>query len=329
MLISKTPLRLGLFCGGSDLPSFYSMEEGAALSITIDKYIYVMTHTTPHIGVRTMYDVVEDSSTLEAMQHRITKETLRHFDITKELTVASISDILSKGSGLGSSSAFTVGLIRNISYLKYGIDSKKYIAENACNVEMNLCSYPVGKQDQYASSYGGLNFFRFGTDGTVTRDNINISRNTLNTLENNLLLVYSGKGRQANIILQQQQEAMLDKDKFAIVAKARDMAYEGLKYLQNGDIDYLGDAFKESWNNKKKLVSSISNEYIDQVYNFATKNGATSGKLLGAGGGGFFLFYVKNYNRKKLSQLIVNEFPLCKVYDFKFSYEGSQLLAMD
>jgi len=327
MLITRTPLRLSFFCGGSDLPAFYRQEEGAALSITIDKYIYVMAHKTPHIGIRTMYDTIEEVDDIDSMQHIISKETLKYFNISKEITVASISDILAKGSGLGSSSAFTVGLVNALSSFKWEIESKKYIADVACEIEMDKCGYPVGKQDQYASAYGGLNHFTFEKDGNVLINNINIPKTTLSVLQDRLLLLYSGRGRKANTILQKQQHAMLDKEKFQAVVRARDKVFKGLDYLYKSQLDQFGELFHQSWIEKKNLVSSITDDYFDSIYNFAKTNKAVGGKLLGAGGGGFFIFYT--YNPRELGEKIVQEFPECKAYDFKFTYEGSQLMSLD
>ena len=169
MILSKTPLRISFFSGGSDMPSFYEKEKGATLSVTIDKYIYVMLHKTPHLGVKVMYDTIEEYPDVEQMQHAITRESLKHFGIDKEVTIASIADILAKGSGLGSSSAFTLGLVnvlanpdRHVSLM-----SREYLAQTAYYIERELCKYPVGKQDQYASAYGGLNLFEFHKDGSV------------------------------------------------------------------------------------------------------------------------------------------------------------------
>lgn len=328
MIISKTPLRISFFSGGSDLPAFYTRETGAALSVTIDKYVYVMAHKTPHIGIRTMYDKIEESPIIEDMQHVITREALKHFFIQKEITVASISDVLAKGSGLGSSSAFTVGLVNTLSYLRWQKDSSKtYLADIACQIEMNKCNYPVGKQDQYAAAFGGINLFEFKSDDSVVVNNINISRDTLQNLEKKLLLVYSGIGRDGNKILQAQQSAMTKADKFAAVARGRDKAYKGLEMLQTNQLDHFGYMLGKGWTDKKQLASSISDEYFDSVYDIAIKSGAAGGKLLGAGGGGFFLFYTND--KEKTKHAINADAPLCKVYDFKFSFEGSQLLAID
>jgi D-glycero-alpha-D-manno-heptose-7-phosphate kinase len=326
MIVSKTPLRISFFSGGSDMPSFYEKEDGAALSCTIDKFIYVCVHKTPHLGVRVMYDVIEETPDVEQMQHLITKEALKHFNVSKEITIASISDILSKGSGLGSSSAFTVGLINALASSKWDVASMHYLADIACHIEMDKCGYPVGKQDQYAAAFGGMNVFEFKKGGDVNVKEIRIGHENFNKLEENLLLVYSGRGRSANSILQKQQEAMSDKVKFDLVRRSRDKAYEGVKLLMRGDTDSFGALFHDAWMDKKSLVKEITQDYFDVIYDKAIAAGSIGGKLLGAGGGGFFLFYVSKEKREQVIDAITKD-SNCKIYDFRFHGYGSRIIA--
>lgn len=327
MILSKTPLRISFFSGGSDMPSFYTKETGAALSVTIDKFIYVMAHKTQHIGIKTMYDSIEEYKDIEDMQHLITQQSLKYYNINKEVTIASISDILSKGSGLGSSSAFTVGLINTLASTKYEVPSRKYLADTACEIEMLLCKYPVGKQDQYAAAYGGFNLFEFERNGDVTVSTVSIGRQSTKKLEDNLLLVYSGKSRQASSILQKQQTAMTnDKEKFNSVRKMRDRAYVAKKYIENGDFDSFGDMLHASWIDKKSVVKEISEDYFDIVYNKAVNAGAVGGKLLGAGGGGFFIFYVPPSKREAVIDAVTTDTE-CKVFDFSFYDSGSRIIS--
>jgi D-glycero-alpha-D-manno-heptose-7-phosphate kinase len=329
MIISRTPLRISFFSGGSDMPAFYQQETGAALSVTIDKYIYVMVHKTPHLGIRTVYDTIEETQDLEKMQHIITKECLKYYDLNSELTIASVSDILAKGSGLGSSSAFTVGLINALHHVSNNSvsGSRYFLANSACDVEMNKCNYPVGKQDQYAAAYGGFNLFEFNKDGTVNTNNFHINKNTLEDLQSNLMLVYSGKGRSANSILQKQKAAMSDKQKFGLVKRSRNKAYVAQEMLATGKIDDFGNLLHEAWMDKKGVVSDISADYFDNIYDTAMKNGALGGKLLGAGGGGFFLFYVPKEKQGIVKeQLLLTSLYQCAVYDFNFVDHGSQIV---
>jgi D-glycero-alpha-D-manno-heptose-7-phosphate kinase len=326
MIVSKTPLRISFFSGGSDMPSFFEKEPGAALSVTIDKYIYVMFHKTPHLGIKVMYDTIEEFPDVEQMQHAITRESLKYFDIEKEVTIASIADVLAKGSGLGSSSAFTVGLVNVLANPEQhvGLVGREYLAQTAYYIERELCNYPVGKQDQYASAYGGMNLFEFKKNNTVDVKPIINSRHIWTDLESRLLLVYSGRGRNANSILQKQAAAMNDETKFDLVRRSKDKAYTALKYLQYEDLDSFGDLLHEAWMDKKAVASEITNDYFDQIYSKALDAGALGGKLLGAGGGGFFLFYVPLSRKEEVKEAILKE-PSCKIYDFQFTESGSSI----
>lgn len=328
MIVSKTPLRISFFSGGSDMPSFYQKESGAALSVTIDKYIYVILHKTPHLGIKIMYDTIEEFPDVEQMQHAITRESLKYYDVLKEYTVASIADILAKGSGLGSSSAFTIGLINCLAHRdeqsRYSILTREYLAQKAYYVERELCKYPVGKQDQYASAYGGMNLFEFHADDSVDIKPLTYDRNLWSDLEKRLLLVYSGKGRNANSILQKQAAAMSETAKFDLVRRSRDKAFIGAKLLGENKLDDFGYLLHEAWLDKKGVASDITNEYFDDIYDRALKAGALGGKLLGAGGGGFFLFYVNSSNREAVISAVTND-TSCKIYDFAFTDFGSRI----
>lgn len=325
MIITKTPLRVCFFSGGSDLPSFYEKEDGASLSVTINKYIHVIAHQVPNMGVKVMYDDVEELHDLEQMRHAITRETLKLYNVNKEITVASISDIVSKGSGLGSSSAFTVGLVKAMSALKKESVSGSHIADIACQIEMVKCGYPVGKQDQYAAAYGGFNLFKFHTNGSVSADSITLNNKNIQKLQDNLLLVYSGRGRDANNILQKQQKAMSNIDKFKIVQRARDKAYEGRDLLLEGKVDEFGELLHKSWLDKKNICEDITQDYFDAVYEKAIDAGALGGKLLGAGGGGFFIFYVPQKDKEGVAWEVTRN-TACKVYDFEFTGNGSNIV---
>lgn len=325
MILTRTPLRISFFSGGSDMPSFYEKEDGAALSVTINKYIYTFVHTVPQLGVKCMYDNVEDLHDIEQMQHAITRETLKYYGITKEITTASISDIVTKGSGLGSSSAFTVGLVKALTTLTQEFSTRKQVADIACEIEMNRCGYPVGKQDQYAAAFGGMNLFRFKQNGDVDVDEIRLSNSNIEKLEKKLLLVYSGRGRDANNILQKQQKAMINNDKFNMVKKSKEKAFEGLELLYKGKLDDFGSLLHTSWLDKKSVCEEISQNYFDKVYDKAINSGALGGKLLGAGGGGFFIFYVPENKRQKVIDSVTTDTD-CKIYNFAFCGTGSNVV---
>ena len=325
MIITRTPLRISFFSGGSDMPSFYEKDFGAALSVTINKFIYVFAHNVPQMGVRCMYDDVEEHHDLEQMQHAITRETLKYYNITKEITTASISDIVTKGSGLGSSSAFTVGLVKAISTNKWDNTTRKYVAEIACEIEMNKCGYPVGKQDQYAATYGGMNLFKFYKDGSVDVQEILLIKPNVTALEKKLMLVYSGRGRDANNILQKQQKAMSSIEKFNLVKNSRDKAFVALDYINQGKLDDFGNLLHQSWIDKKEVCSDITQDYFDMVYQKAIDAGSLGGKLLGAGGGGFFIFYVPEDKREAVAKAVTTDTD-CRIYDFEFYGSGSSVV---
>lgn len=308
--------------------SFYSQEQGAALSVTIDKYINVCIHKTPNRGIRIMYDEIQDLDSLDMMNHEITKQTLQYFKVDREITIASLSDIPSKGSGLGSSSAFTVGLINgcNAAYGVPGGCSPNTLAELACHVEIERCGYPIGKQDQYAAAFGGINLFQFNLNETVNVLKPLTNTESIQKLEEHLLLVYSGVSRSANEILKKHNDAITaGGDKFKLIQKAVERAYVAASYLSDGKINDFGDLFHEAWMEKKEIAKGISQSFFDDVYDKAIKAGAIGGKLLGAGGGGFFLFYVSPEKRQNVINEI-NKFSGCKVYNFKFSWEGSKVV---
>jgi len=334
MIISKTPLRISFFSGGSDMSSFYQKSSGAAFSATIDKYIYVMTHNVPHSGFRNIYDSIEIVDEIDKMRHDITRETFKEYVTSEKYTTASISDVLARGTGLGSSSAFTVGLINTMIYenenrKKTPIKYSEILASAACKIEIDRCQYPIGKQDQYAAAYGGFNYLKFHSDESVTVIKPKITSETIQKLNENLLLVYSGVGRSANEILKNQKAAMLQEDKFNLVANGRDKAIKAVDFIERGDVDSFGNLLDMAWHDKKRVTKEISNDYFDGIYETAIMSGAIGGKLLGAGGGGFFIFYVPVSDREKLAQNILKKSPSCKIYDFNFVGTGSEIIYFD
>lgn len=326
MIVSKTPLRISFFSGGSDTPTFYEKEEGAALSVTIDKFVHVITRKTPNLPIKTMFDVVHETDNIEEMKHVISKESLKYFNISSEITLSSVSDVLLNGSGLGSSSSFTVGLVNNLLNINNIENNKESLARIACEIEMNKCGYPIGKQDQYAAAYGGFNLLTFFKNGSVGVDPI--KSEYLNKLNKNLLLVHSGRGRNANDFLQKQNSAMMDAVKFDKIKKNRDLVFDAIKYIKVGDLDSFGELLHQSWTNKRQIVSEITEDYFDSIYNLAINSGAIGGKLLGAGGGGFFIFYVKEDNKLNLSEQLEKN-TKCKIFPFNFYNKGSEIICYE
>jgi D-glycero-alpha-D-manno-heptose-7-phosphate kinase len=328
MIVTKTPVRISLFSGGSDLPAFFHKEDGAALSVTIDKYIYVMVHPTFNPGIRLKFDQVELFSDLDDVKHLITREALRYVygpNLFSGWEIASISDVSYNGCGLGTSSAFTVGLL-NALLSKPGYHSSQ-LASDACTIEIVNCGSPIGKQDQYAAAFGGMNLFQFEQSGRV-RTNEVTGRN-VELLQDNLIMFYTGIERDGNVILKDQSASMDDPIKFARVQRNRDRAFEAYRYIYDGDFDAVGDLFNQSWAEKKQISKGITTNALDDIYDDAIRAGALGGKLLGAGGGGFFLFYTPSYGAKRDVTNALGKHGNVKPLDFKFSYEGSKVIYND
>lgn len=335
MIVSKTPFRLSFFCGGSDMPAFYKRETGAAFSITINKYVYVCAHMTPQSTVRVMFDTVQELDDLNLMDHRITKEMLHYANIRSGITVSSISDVTPKGSGLGASSAFTVGLVHAIAKTKtpwaqnITAITPEWLAQTACDIEIVKSGYHIGTQDQFAAAYGGANLFEFHSNGTVSQKPHEIRLATLQELEQRLLLVYTGRSRQASSILEKQSASIsTSADKFLLAQQNKNRAYEAVEYLEQGRLDEFGRLLHYSWMDKRMIVSDMSRNDIDVIYDRAIAAGALGGKILGAGGGGFFIFYVDPNKKDEVIKAIQID-PLCVVYDFNFTYAGSRILIQE
>lgn len=290
MILSRTPLRISLFGGGTDLPEFYTQHTGAVVSFTIDKYIHVGVNEKFDGKTRVSYsrtEIVEDPAELE---HDLVRETLKHFHL-KGLEITSISDIPGEGSGLGSSSAFTVGLIKALSALSGGnLNAPASVfAQEAYAVERNLCGHPVGKQDHYAAAYGGLNYFQFNPDGTVNAEPIFITDNIKTFIESCVMLFWTGKTRKAEgILLNQANRFRSDKSAVASASTMANQAILARRLLEEENFTQLGMMMDMAWYAKKQLAT-VTNEEIDLVYSRAKLAGAQGGKICGAGGGGFLM----------------------------------------
>lgn len=324
MIITRTPFRVSFAGGGSDLKDYYQNYGGAVLSTTINKYIYLSMH--PYFqkdGYFLKYSNLECVDNVYKIQHRIIKQILDDYKI-KGIDFNSSADIPS-GTGLGSSSAFTAGLINlcNIYTEKYM--KKAEIANYACKIEIDKLKEPIGKQDQYACAIGGLNFISFNQDDIVTTEKIILDNYKSNKLQNNLLMFYTGSDRSASTILKEQKENIADSKKIKSLQKMVELAYELKDELLRGNIDCFGEILHKGWLYKKELSSQISNEKIDYYYNLAMQNGASGGKLLGAGQNGFLLFHVEENNQKQLRVALKN----LKELDFKFENIGTTVIYDD
>jgi D-glycero-alpha-D-manno-heptose-7-phosphate kinase len=321
MILSRTPLRISFAGGGSDLPGFYMQDQGAVLSTSIDKYVYLAIHRffDPD-KIQLKYSRTELVSNISDICHPIFKECLLMYQISG-VDINSIADIPA-GTGLGSSSSFTVGLIHVLNAYLQQYVSQEYLAATACEIEIDRLKEPIGKQDQYAAAYGGLNFIRFNCDGSVEVEKIIMQSEIKQQLEKNLLMIYTGDIRSASAILQHQNEAMRQYDKRQVQRIMVEQAVELKQLLQNNRIDDFGRLLHEGWTLKKTLTAGISNPEVDILYQKGLDAGALGGKLLGAGGGGFVLFYCPEEKQSTFRKTMSSyrELP------FRFDNQGSKII---
>lgn len=298
MIISRAPFRVSFAGGGSDIPSFYEKYGGCVLSTTIRRYMYVILQKSfMRDGITLKYsktEIVKDPSQIE---HKIFRQVLSDLDV-RGMEITSVADIPA-GTGLGSSSAFTVALLRGL-YTMFSKPKSAYkIAEMACDVEINRLGNPIGKQDQFASSFGGLRYYEFCPDGFVKVEPIVMKRSAKERLGQNLLMFYTGEVHDANKILANQSKSYVsDTDKIEATKKLVLLTKELKEQLEANNIDFMGEALRRGWQIKKELAAGISDPLIDKIYETGIRAGATGGKLLGAGGGGFLLFYVPDAESK-------------------------------
>ncbi len=321
MIMTKAPFRISFAGGGSDLRDFYSKNGyGAVLSTSIDKYMYLMIHPYFHDKIRIKYSRTEDVNEIDEIQHPLVRECLKLVGIEKGIEIASIADVPA-GTGIGSSSTFAVCLLHSLYAFKGKFVTKEKLAREACKIEIEILKEPIGKQDQYAASYGGLNYLQFNGDETVFVEPIICKPEVKERLKRNLLMFYVGNERKSSQILSEQKENMKLDEKGEIVKKMVMLAKDLRDSLNKGNIKYFGEILHEGWLLKKKLASKISNSVLDEYYKKALNAGATGGKLLGAGGGGFFLFYcLPKYQNKVRKALNLRELK------FKFEVEGSKII---
>lgn len=321
MIITKTPFRISFVGGGSDLEAFYSQHPGAVLSTSINQYMYISSHKYfEENQIRVKYSQTETVNKLNELKHPILRVVLEKFGLNG-IEISSIADIPG-GTGMGSSSSFTVGLLHNL-YTSIGKKvTKEELAEEACRIEIDLLKEPIGKQDQYAAAYGGMNVIRFETDGTTTVDALNLSQAAKEELESNLIMFYLGSQRKASDILSEQKKNTASEDKTNTLKQMVDLVYQLQSSLEEGHLNDMGKILHENWILKQQLASAITNPEINECYQTALQNGATGGKLLGAGGGGFMLFYCPKDHRARL----INSLGKLRKFDFAFENKGSTVI---
>jgi D-glycero-alpha-D-manno-heptose-7-phosphate kinase len=325
MIITRTPFRIPLGGGGTDLPAYYSRYGGFILAAAINKYMYISVNR-PIVDnlVRVKYSLSETVSHRDELKHDIAREALRMMDIEDSIEIVSMADVPA-GTGLGSSSCYAVGLLHALHSLKRNYVSLHELAEEACELEINRLGKPIGKQDQYMAVFGGIRAMTIDREGKVTIHMVPIDNATMDELNRNLLLFFTGITRPAENILKSQSSHIEQEKKDVLdnLHYIKELGYQAFEAIKTGNLTELGLIFDRHWNYKKRLHPEISSPYLDHIYEEAKKNGALGGKIIGAGGGGFFLFYIEEKHRKlrqAMSQLGLREMR------YHFDWEGSKIL---
>lgn len=324
MIITRSPLRISLGGGGTDLPSYYQDHSGFLIAAAIDKYVYITLHQTFIDQMIIKYSQLEKISHLDEIKHPIIREALKLLNIQDtNLEITSMADIPS-GTGLGSSGSFTTALLKVLHAYKKHLVHPEELAEQACHVELDLLQEPIGKQDQYIAAYGGITCFNYLPDGKVNAEPLNISEETLFDLEDNLLLFFTGYSRSASSILKEQDDKSRVKNQDMIdnLHYVKKMGLDSRVALESGNLGEFAEIMNEHWERKKQRSGSMSNSKIDEWYTLAKRNGALGGKLIGAGGGGFLMFYAAD--KARLRQ-VMREQNLTEVR-FRFDFEGTKVV---
>jgi D-glycero-alpha-D-manno-heptose-7-phosphate kinase len=327
MIISRSPVRITLGGGGTDLPSYYSKYGGALIAAAIDKYTFVTAHTRFDDDIKLNYSKTEQVQIVDKIKHNIFREGLRLLKIKKGIELTSLSDMPSS-SGLGTSGSFTVAVLNALHTYKREFVSQEQLAEEACKIEIEILKEPIGKQDQYIAAFGGITSLQFAKDGIVTVEPLRMAEEAQDELNNNIMLFYTGISRSASDILREQDEKS-KKNEETTIGTLHNIKRIGLKTktaLEQGDIDKLGAYLDAHWNIKKQLSKGISNKFIDECYELAKKNGALGGKIMGAGGGGFFMFYHNGNNNEKTKFIKTMLKKGLKKMRFNFDFEGVKII---
>ncbi|HWM23652.1 MAG TPA: galactokinase [Chthoniobacterales bacterium] len=324
MISTRSPLRISLGGGGTDLPSYSSRHGGFLIAAAIDKYVYINVHRRFADGFLLKYSQLEEAATIDKIKHPIIREALKLAGIQqRNLEITSMADIPA-GTGLGSSGSFTTALLQALHVLKKSPVDPAELAEQACRIELEKLGEPIGKQDQYIAAYGGITCFEFLADGRVEAFPLKISEETLFNLEDNLLLFFTGYSRSASAILQEQDDKSKKSDQAMIdnLHFVKELGRKSRRALESGDLGEFARLMNVHWERKKERSTGMSNSEIDDWYQAALAHGALGGKLVGAGGGGFLMFYAGDKTRLRHT---MRERGLSEVR-FRFDFEGTKVL---
>ena len=323
MIFARSPLRISLGGGGTDLPSYYRDHGGYLIAAAIDKYVYVTVMQPFSPGIYLKYSELEQVERVDQIRHPIIREALQLMNPdTAQIEITTLADIPS-GTGLGSSGSFTTALLRALYAHQRRLVHTQELAEMACFIEIDRLGEPIGKQDQYIAAYGGITSFNFNPDDTVTVEPVSISAETLHDLEDNLLLFFTGLSRNASSILEEQNKRTQESDMDMLnnLHVVKELGLRSRRALEDGDATLFGEIMHEHWEHKKQRSSGMSNPQIDEWYEFAVNNGAVGGKLVGAGGGGFLMFYARDRDRLKQKMMKAG----LEEVRFRFDFEGATI----
>ena len=326
MLISRTPVRASFCGGGTDLAAFYQNhpDGGAVTSLAMARYLYVTVNPRFDNSIRISYSSMEFVNDINEIQHELVREAMKSTGVTDGIEITTIADIPSRGTGLGSSSAVTIGLLNALSSLAGNPMSSEELAKEACRIEIDVLGQPIGKQDQYAAAIGGVNTIGFLPDGSVSIDPLILSDNTKQRIENEFSLVYTGLTRSANSVLSKQKE--LTADRMEELSSLRLQAFQVRSALEGGRLEEVGRLLEESWQIKRNLVDGITGELLDNLHDQLINAGATGAKLLGAGGGGFFLVHGDDEIKKRLENSLSSKH---KILPLLIDSQGSTIIHDD
>jgi D-glycero-alpha-D-manno-heptose-7-phosphate kinase len=326
MIVSRAPVRFSLGGGGTDLPSYSREHGGFVVAAAVDKFVHVCVARRFHDTIRLAYSESEIVDSVDQIKHRIFRVALEHTQLKSGLELHSLADVPAN-TGLGSSSSFTVALLNGLHAFKREYVPTEKLASDACHLEIDILKEPIGKQDQYIAAYGGISALTFHTDGSVDVERLALRDGVIDELESNLVIYYSGIERSAASVLKEQAKTIVENRDAAVqrMHRIKELGHQTKRILLSGEIDKYGEMLHEHWTLKRKLASNMADSTIDEHYEAARRAGAIGGKLMGAGGGGFFMFYVRAAERRHLHEALLARG--LRPMRFRFDFDGARITA--
>jgi len=326
MIVSRAPVRFSLGGGGSDLPSYCGQHGGFVVSAAVDKFVFVCVARRFYDTIRLAYSETETVDSVDQIRHRIFRAALQGMGFTGGLELHSLADVPAN-TGLGSSSSFTVALLNGLHAFRRESVPAEQLAREACALEIDVLGEPIGRQDQYIAAYGGISAMTFHPDGRVEVERLNLRDEVIDELESRLVIYYSGVERSASSVLVQQAGSIVENRDAAVerMHRIKALGHETRAVLLSGELDGYGEMLHEHWTQKRRLASAMTDQVIDEHYEAARKAGAIGGKLMGAGGGGFFMFYVRPAERRRVQEVLTARG--LRPMRFRFDFDGARIMA--